>query len=73
MTKEEIEQMFTYHPPQADQVDRYKAIRQAGKATALWIEENVPDSREKSLAFTALQECVMWANAAIAIHDKEKK
>lgn len=32
------------------------------------ISNGVPDSREKSLAFTKLEECVMWANKAIALH-----
>jgi len=27
---------------------------------------NTPESREQSLAITALEEAVMWANAAIA-------
>jgi len=33
---------------------------------AAYINENCPDSREKSLAFTKLEEAVMWANASIA-------
>lgn len=28
----------------------------------------VPDSREKSLSITKLEECVMWAQKAIALH-----
>jgi hypothetical protein len=30
------------------------------------IDNNCPDSREKSLAMTNLEQAVMWANAAIA-------
>ena len=30
------------------------------------IVKHTPPSREQSLALTALEECVMWANAAIA-------
>jgi hypothetical protein len=30
------------------------------------LNELVPDSREKSLAITHLEEAVMWANAGIA-------
>lgn len=32
-----------------------------------WVKANVPASREQSLALTALQEALMWANAGIAI------
>lgn len=28
----------------------------------------IEDSREKSLAMTKLEECLMWANKAIALH-----
>jgi len=64
--REEIENRFTYHAPKADQPKRYEVIRGHAKAFALVIEEMVPESREKSLAFTKLEEVMMWANAAIA-------
>jgi hypothetical protein len=64
--KERIECEFTYHAPKGDQVERYAKIREWGHHMASYIQENCPDSREKSLAFTKLEEAVMWANAAIA-------
>ena len=36
------------------------------KLLAAYIDEKCPDSWEKSLAMTKLEECVMWANASIA-------
>jgi len=57
---------FTYHPPKGDQADRYVAIRERAHDLAEFIDESCPDSREKSLAVTSLEEAVMWANAAIA-------
>lgn len=39
------------------------------KELAHLINKNAPESREKSLAFTSLQQTVMWANAAIAINE----
>jgi hypothetical protein len=30
--------------------------------------DRLPESREKSLALTTLQESMMWANAAVALH-----
>lgn len=67
----EIIDIFTYHKPTEYQVPKYEAIREIAKEFALFVEDQCPDSREKSLAITAIQESVMWANAAIAIHDTE--
>lgn len=61
-----IERSFTYHPPTGNQPVRYQMIRSDAMDLAKLIEESCPDSREKSLAFTKLEEAVMWANAAIA-------
>lgn len=61
-----IEKAFTYHPPKDGKPYKYTAIRDKGKDMARIIDELVPDSREKSLAMTKLEECVMWANAGIA-------
>ena len=61
-----IENTFTYHPPKNGQPAMYVAIRDKAKDLAYLIDELVPDSREKSLAMTKLEECVMWANAGIA-------
>lgn len=62
----DLENRFTYHPPKGNQADRYVEIREKGLETARLIEAACPDSREKSLAITKIEEAVMWANAAIA-------
>lgn len=62
----EIENNFTYHPPKAGQPERYGLMRAKGKELALLIEEICPESRERSLAMTNLEQSVMWANASIA-------
>lgn len=61
-----IENAFTYHAPKEGQPEKYTQIREMGKDLAYLIKELVPDSREKSLAMTKLEEAVMWANAGIA-------
>lgn len=61
-----IENAFTYHPPKDKQPEMYARIRNQAKSLAYVIEGAVPDSREKSLAMTKLEEAVMWANAGIA-------
>lgn len=58
-----------YHSPKADQPKRYEAIRTKAKELAHLINESCPESREKSLALTNLQQTTMWANASIAINE----
>ena len=66
ITMSNIENNFTYHTPKPDQISRYTEIRQNCKLTAELLDRLCPDSREKSLAMTKLEEAVMWANASIA-------
>ena len=61
-----IRNNFTYHPPAGDQQPRYEALRDRARHFAMLINELTPHSREQSLALTKLEECLMWANAAIA-------
>ena len=66
MDIKQIESCFTYHAPKPGQPEKYTVIRDHAKLLAFLINDNCPDSREKSLAMTKLEECVMWANASIA-------
>ena len=68
--REVIENRFTYHPPTPDQVEKYQALREAGMELAVLIDSMCPRSRETSVAMTKLDEVIMFANAAIARHDK---
>ncbi|AHM66869.1 hypothetical protein PPSQR21_032300 [Paenibacillus polymyxa SQR-21] len=63
---EAIENNFRYHSPKAGQSEKYDAIREKAKELAYLIDELAPNSREKSLALTKIEECSMWANASIA-------
>jgi hypothetical protein len=62
----DLNNRFQYHPPRGDQAARYQIIRSNAGSLAHLINQNAPDSREKGLAITHLEEAVMWANAAIA-------
>ncbi|MNW40398.1 hypothetical protein D3C74_239730 [compost metagenome] len=62
----QIENNFRYHAPKPGQPEIYTAIREKAKELAYLIDEQVPNSREKSLAMTNLEQSVMWANAAVA-------
>lgn len=69
MTKdfnEQIENNFRYHSPNTLQIEKYKAIRDHAKVLAIFLDSICPDSREKSLSLTNLEQSVMWANASIA-------
>lgn len=66
MTNGEIIKNFSYHAPKEGQPEMYEAIRNKALLLAAYINEYCPDSREKSLAMTKLEEAVMWANASIA-------
>lgn len=63
---QELTTRFTYHPPKEDQIPRFQAIREAALDFANLLETLCPDSRELSLALTALDQVVWSANAAIA-------
>jgi len=66
--------MFSFHPATQEEIEKYQKIRAAALNMALLIKELCPDSRERCIAFTKIQECAMMANASIAIHShKESK
>ena len=66
ITIDELKTRFTYHSPKSNQPARYELIRDTAYRLAHMIVDITPPSREQSLALTALEEAVMWANAAIA-------
>lgn len=66
MEESKIINNFTYHPPKEGQAEKYIIIRDTAREFALTINNLVPDSREKSIALTRIEETVMWANAGIA-------
>jgi hypothetical protein len=66
MSNQQIENAFTYHAPKDDQPVLYAELRAQAKELAYTIEALCPDSREKSLALTNLEQTMFWANASIA-------
>ena len=67
--RKKLENNFTYHAPKGDQPQRYNHIQQRAHYLAHDVMEMCPDSRERSLAITKLEEAVFWANASIARHE----
>jgi hypothetical protein len=67
MDIDDLEHRFNYHPPKAASVaEAHQEMRAAMLHAALSVEGAVPDSREKSLALTKLEEAMFWSNAGIA-------
>lgn len=64
---EDLENRFKFHPA-TDEEKRndHASVRENCLKLALFINEKVPEGREKSLAITHLEEVMMWANAGIA-------
>jgi hypothetical protein len=64
----DVANRLRYHPVKNDlQAARYEDNRDAAATFARTLVNNAPaTSRELSLALTAVQEALMWANAAIA-------
>jgi hypothetical protein len=69
MTNEQLDHILTNHAPKSHAiVDRFEALRVPAKEFAHVLNGLCPESREKSLAITKLQECVQMAIAAIALN-----
>lgn len=66
MEQEELNKRFTYHAPKGDQPERYTTLREGVKTIAMMVLRFCPDSRERSLAITKLEEASFWMNASIA-------
>jgi hypothetical protein len=72
ITELNVDHVFEYQPPKEGQKARYNRLKSPVKELAHAILESCPESRERSLALTKLQECRMWANASIALEDVEE-
>lgn len=63
---DEINRRFDHHAPDEIKIQKHQIARATVKTAAQDFYEFLPEGREKALALTALQEALMWANAAIA-------
>lgn len=55
----------TSGPPAVETVDASIAMREEFIGAAIRVNDTVPDGRWKSLALTALEEALMWANKGL--------
>lgn len=68
---EDIGHRFTNHPPGTDGVMSLLDAVTYEIRVGTFFTEILPPGREKSLAITKLEECSMWAKAAIARNQPE--
>lgn len=57
---------FKFYNSKEEQTKKYNTIRNKAIELAALIDSECPDSREKALAFTKIEEASLWANASIA-------
>ena len=66
MTAKEIDNWFSYHTPNQEQINKYQVIRNTARSLAMVILDNTPSCADQTAAIRKLREAVMTANAAIA-------
>lgn len=69
MPKLDLDNLFKYHAPKSDQVERYAVIREAAQSFAEVIQMTTSESAEQTLAIRKVHDAMMQANAAIAINE----
>ena len=64
---EALRRSLTNITPSKEQIDRIETVRAQAKLAGEAIIEGCPDSRERSLALTHLEDAVMWAVKSIVL------
>lgn len=71
ITRENMEDVFSYHRPTADQAERHSKVKVAAQAFALEILRLAPDCADRAAALRHVREAMMTTSAAIALEPKE--
>lgn len=66
MDTNDLQNRFTFHASTPETAVIYESVRMHARDFAMWLNDRLPESREKSLAITHLEEVVYWANASVA-------
>jgi len=66
VNEDELEGRFTSKPFGGHVLELYERLRDEAAMFAHTVNNSMPDSREKSLALTAIEEAAMWANKGLA-------
>lgn len=65
----QIDNWFSHHSPDSDQLERYELIRKTAKVMANVMVKTIPPCADRTSALRKLRETVMAANAAIACNE----
>ena len=67
MQQSDIDNRFAFHAASTEEKrNEHTSIRELCRVLATTLNEKLPEGREKSRAFTHLEEVMLWSNAAIA-------
>lgn len=67
MHSDDLANRFAFHAATTEEKrDAHTSVRQNCRALADFLNEKLPEGREKSLAITHLEEVMFWGNAALA-------
>lgn len=67
MHAEDLSNRFSFHPPTDNEKrNAHTSVRMGCLELADYLNNKLPDGREKSLAITKLEEVMFWGNAALA-------
>lgn len=63
---------FQYHKPAANQMDRIARVRSAFESLEAALRAEAQSNRERSLAFTNIEQAFMWAVKGIVLEHVEE-
>lgn len=67
MSPEDITHRFAFHAATTEEKrNEHTSVRENCHQLAQFLNDKLPEGREKSLAITHLEEVMFWGNAAIA-------
>ena len=66
-----LDDIFTYHSPNEDDILKYKNLREKAKEFATLIIDICPACPDRSSALRKVRESLMTANASIALEGKD--
>ena len=70
MQQSDIDNRFAFHAATTEEKrNEHTSVRENCRALATFLNDKLPEVREKALAITHLEEVMFWGNAALARGD----